>query len=216
MDSVTASSRREALREKVDEAQAALRQTAMAARFKDDPLSEHLNALALCVGALGDIYQASEDTQLDIAETLKSQTDVITKEAIVKVHSSGMSLVQQLGPQLASAAEWSMRQRYKVLRLRTILGISSGLIAIASIPCAFTYAAGLNVGRAEGEIAAHSIEVAMSEGPGEATTWAMLMRYNDAVGSMKGCHKSISTDAAGRRYCQMPVWIDPPQMPNLH
>ena len=87
----------------------------MAARFKDDPLSEHLNALALCVGALGDIYQASEETQIDIAETLKSQTDIVTKEAIVRVEASGAELAAKIGPQIAaSMLKWTTRQQFKI------------------------------------------------------------------------------------------------------
>lgn len=214
MDSVTSLSRREALLEKIDAAQAALRQTAMAACFKDDPLSEHLNALALCVGALGDIYQASEETQLDIAETLKSQTDVVTREAIARVETSGASLMEKLGPRLAASAEWTMRQRFRVLRIRTVVGLSIALIGVILVPCAFTYAAGLNNGRTQGEVAAHTIQETMIAGPADALAWAMLMRYNDAVRSMKECRKNVSTDAAGRRYCQMPVWIDPPPTAN--
>lgn len=209
MDSVTASSRREALREKIDEAQAALRQTAMAARFKDDPLSEHLNALALCVGALGDIYQASEDTQLDIAETLKSQTDVVTKEAIARVEASGAELAMKIGPQIAAEAKWTMRQEYKILRMRTIIVLAAILCVVIAVPSAFTYAAGLNLGMAQGEDAAHAIQIAMTYSPEAAVIWGKLMTYNNPVPAMALCRKNIAVDAQGRRSCSLPVWIDP-------
>ena len=214
MDTIDSSSRQQITRTSPEEAQTALRHAALNASFKNDPLSVHLNALALAVGALGELYLASEATQIDIAETLKSQTDIVTREAIAKVHASGVSLVQGLGPQLASAAEWTMRQRFKIIRLRTIFALSAGLVAIVLIPCAFTYAAGLNVGRTQGEVAAHTIQKRMTNEPLDAPTWAMLMQYNDAVRAMSECRKNISKGAEGRRYCQMPVWIDPPPVAN--
>jgi hypothetical protein len=187
----------------------ALRRAAAAAVLKNDPLGEQLNALALCVSALGDIYQASETTQLDIAHTLKSQTDVIAQEAIAKVHASGMDIVNKLGPQLARAAEQTMRQKFAVLRLRTIIGLAVALSATALLPSAFTYAAGLNTGRFQGESAAHTIQTAMMAGPADAVAWAQLMQNNDAASAMAICRKNIQQDADGRHYCLMPVWTDP-------
>jgi hypothetical protein len=35
------------------------------------------------------------------------------------------------------------------------------------------------------------------------------MADNDPVSAMAACRKSIASDADGRRYCFMPVWIDP-------
>jgi hypothetical protein len=73
----------------------------------------------------------------------------------------------------------------------------------------FTYAAGLNAGQTRGEEAAHTIQAAMAAGPNAAGTWSILMADNDPVSAMAACRKSIASDADGRRYCFMPVWIDP-------
>jgi hypothetical protein len=83
------------------------------------------------------------------------------------------------------------------------------VLAIALLPCAFTYAAGLNAGRFQGETAAHAIAAAIQAGPAEALTWARLMQDNDAIPAMAVCHQSIQQDASGRHYCLMPVWTDP-------
>ncbi|WP_261039382.1 hypothetical protein, partial [Streptococcus mitis] len=91
---------RDALHEQISEAQMILRRAAAAAALKSDPLADQLQALAVCVGALSDLYQASEATQIDIANTLKTQTGVIADEAISRVHASGMDIVNQLAPQL--------------------------------------------------------------------------------------------------------------------
>ncbi|MFP5248337.1 MAG: hypothetical protein ACLGP3_00745 [Acidobacteriota bacterium] len=209
MDPISPAARREALHEQISEAQMILRRAAAAAALKSDPLAEQLQALAVCVGALSDLYQASEATQIDIANTLKTQTGVIADEAISRVHASGMDIVNQLAPQLADAADRTMRMKITTLRIRSIVGLGLALALAILMPSLFTYAAGLNDGRFQAEIAAHVIPAAMKASPAEALAWGQLMQDNDGVTAMAACRKSMQQDASGRHYCFMPVWTDP-------
>ena len=209
MDPISSAARRDALHEQISDAQMILRRTAAAAALKSDPLAEQLQALAVCVGALSDLYQASEATQIDIANTLKTQTGVIADEAIARVHASGMDIVNQLAPQLANAADRTMRMKITTLRIRSIVGLSLALALAILVPSLFTYAAGLNNGRFQAEIAAHVIPAAMKASPAEALAWGQLMQDNDGVTAMAACRKSMQQDASGRHYCFMPVWTDP-------
>jgi hypothetical protein len=54
----------------------------------------------------------------------------------------------------------------------------------------------------------------MAAGPEAAATWSGLMADNDPVRALAVCKKSGSADAHGRRYCSMPVWLDPPTVPD--
>ncbi|EKM98188.1 MULTISPECIES: hypothetical protein [unclassified Acidocella] len=209
MDPINPKARREALHEQISEAQMILRRAAAAAALKGDPLAEQLQALALCVGALSDLYQASEATQIDIANTLKTQTGAIANEAIAQVHASGMDIVNKLGPQLANAAERTMRMKITTLRIRSIVALGLALSLSILVPSLFTYAAGLNDGRFQAEVAAHLIPAAMKASPAEALAWGQLMQDNDGATAMAACRKSIQQDADGRHYCFMPVWTDP-------
>jgi hypothetical protein len=209
MDPINPKARREALHEQIAEAQLILRRAAAAAALKGDPLAEQLQALAVCVGALSDLYQASEATQIDIANTLRTQTGAIANEAMAQVHASGMDIVNKLGPQLADAAERSMRQKITTLRIRSIVALGLALALAILAPSLFTYAAGLNDGRFQAEVAAHIIAAAMKSGPAEALAWKQLMQDNDGVTAMATCRKSMQQDASGRHYCLMPVWTDP-------
>ena len=165
MDPISPTARRTALHEQITEAQMVLRRAAAAAALKSDPLAEQLQALAVCVGALSDLYQVSEATQIDIANTLKTQTGGIADEAIDRIHASGMDIVNKLAPQLASAADRTMRQKITTLRIRSIVFLSLALALAILLPSLFTYAAGLNAGRFQGEVASHLISVAMKTGP---------------------------------------------------
>jgi hypothetical protein len=148
MDPISPAARREPLHEQIVDAQMVLRRAAAAAALKNDPLAEQLQALAVCVGALSDLYQASEATQIYIANTLKTQTGTIDR-----VHASVMDIVNNLAPQLASAADRTMRQKINTLRIRSIVFLSLALALAILLPSLFTYAAGLNAGRFQGEVA---------------------------------------------------------------
>jgi hypothetical protein len=209
MDPISPAARREVLHEQITEAQMVLRRAAAAAALKSDPLAEQLQALAVCVGALSDLYQASEATQINIANMLKIQTGAIANETIDRVHASGMDIVKQLAPQLAYAADRTMRQKISTLRIRSIVALGLALALAILLPSLFTYAAGLNAGRFQGEVASQLISVAMKAGPTEAIAWGQLMQDNNGASAMALCRKNLQQDAGGRHYCLMPVWTDP-------
>jgi hypothetical protein len=191
-----------------------MHRAASASFLKGDPLAEQMQALAASIAALGYIYEASADTQLEIADKLRTQADTVAGEAIDKVHASGVAIIDQLVPRLSAVVDKAARHRLQTLRLRTILGGAAALVIGLALVAGVSYSAGFASGRSQGEVSAHAIAAAMAAGPGAATAWASLMAYNDPVQALANCKKSSSTDENGRRYCPMSVWIDPPKSPN--
>jgi hypothetical protein len=211
MDTVAPASRLEALRKRVEEATAALREAADASIIKNDPLCQHLNALALSVGAHYDIYCATEETQSALARNIKAQNDTVTKGVLDLVRASLSSMTTEVGPQLLKAALPTMQLTLRFMKYRTIYWALLAMAALIVVSGMFSYAVGLNHGRYEGETAAQTIHTAMATGPTAAMDWAMLMTNNDPAPALAECRKNITTDEYGRRSCSMPVWLDPPQ-----
>jgi hypothetical protein len=210
VDSVAEPSRREILRQRVDDAKAALLDAANAGVIKNDPLCQHLSALALSVGAHYDIYCAAEEAQREVAESVRRHADTVTLGVLDTVRGSLNTMTKELGPQLLRAALPSMQLALRFMKQRTIYLALGAMVAVIVTSNMFIYAAGLNAGQTRGEEAApHTIQAAMAAGPDAAITWSILMADNDPVSSMAACRKSIASDADGRRYCFMPVWIDP-------
>ena len=213
MDTVAPGSRRDAIGTRVEAARLALQGAASAAIIKDDPLAAHLNALALSVDAHYGIYCATEEAQAHVAENVRRHADILATGALDAIRTSLSVLEKELGPQLFRAALPTAQQAFRFWKKRTIAGILLGMVIIVLVAAMFSYAAGLNTGRGQGELAGHTIEDALAAGPNAAMDWALLMANNDPVSSLKNCRKAISTDADGRRYCAMPVWLDPPSPP---
>jgi hypothetical protein len=208
MDTVNRGARREALHEKIENAQATLRRAASAAVIQNDPLSEQLRAVAISIGALADIYDASEDTHLEIADTLKNQTERITKESISKVHASGVSIIDQLTPRLIEEVQMATRANVRTFRLRTVMFTAVGMVAAVTLIGCVSFAAGESSGVTKGEVAAQTINAAMAAGPGAAAAWSLLMANNDPVQALAACEKSVGVASNGQHYCSMPVWLD--------
>jgi hypothetical protein len=153
-------------------------------------------------------HDASDRLDSAYRDTIK-KTDLVIKQGEVALQTKQAGIIEQLTPQLARTITDTVRQQVKVVKFKTVAAWSAAVLAIALLPCAFTYAAGLNAGRTQGEVAAHTIQAAMAAGPDAAVTWSILMADNNPIFAMAACRKSVAADADGRRYCSMPVWIDP-------
>jgi hypothetical protein len=213
MDTLTPALRRETLHQQVGAAQFALTQAAAAAALQSDPLAEQLKAFSASIGALANLYDASEDTQFDIAEKLATLSDAVTKEAISRVHASGANLVETLAPRLANLVEDTAKSRRIALWLRAVSIGAASLIAAVAVAGGVAYYTGFTSGKAQGEIVAQTISQAFALGPEAAKNWSILMRANDPTKALTACKKSIQADDHGRRFCSMPVWLDPPPAP---
>ena len=184
---------------------------ANAAVINNDPLCQHLNALALSIGAHYDIYCATEETQSTLARNINAQTDTITKGVLDLVRASLSSMTTEVGPQLLKAALPTMQLALRFMKYRTIYWALLAMAALIVVSGMFSYAVGLNHGRYEGETAAQTIRAATASGPAAAMDWAMLMTNNNPAPALAECKKNVTTDEYGRRSCSMPVWLDPPQ-----
>jgi hypothetical protein len=210
MDSVSQADGRPELRQKLDATLDTMRRAASAAVLKGDPLAEQMTALALSIEALGKICDASADTQLEIEERLRAQAETVAEEAVERVHAAGMAILDQLTPRLVALVERSSRQRLKTWRMRSITGTAAAALLALVISGGYVYAVGYTAGRTNGELVGHTISAAMAAGPAAAVDWASLMALNDPQQGLASCKSAIQRDGHGRRYCAMPVWLDPP------
>jgi hypothetical protein len=135
---------------------------------------------------------------------------VVADRAIESVHAAGIRIIEQLTPRLAALVERTSRQRLVLWRLRSIIGTAAVALLALTLSGGYVYAIGYTTGRTNGELVGHTISAAMAAGPAAAMDWASLMALNDPQQALASCKRAIQRDGHGRRYCAMPVWIDPP------
>ena len=184
--------------------------------LKNDPVLPLIKALSSSLRlqwrlhnqAVRYFHDASDRLDREYHDTIK-KTELAIKQAEATLQTRQAGIVEQLTPKLAGTISYAVRQQTNTVKYKTIAAWSAAVLAISLLPCAFTYAAGLNAGRFQGEVASDLISVAMKAGPAEAIAWGQLMQDNDGASAMAVCRKTLQQDAGGRHYCLLPVWTDP-------
>ena len=184
--------------------------------LKNDPVLPLVKALSSSLRlqwrlhnqAVRYFHDASDRLDREYHDTIK-KTELAIQQAEAVLQTKQAGIVEQLTPKLAGTISYAVRQHTNTVKYKTIAGWCAAVLAIGLVPCVFTYAAGLNAGRFQGEVATHLIDVALKAGPAEATAWGQLMQDNDGAVAMADCRKNLRQDADGRHYCFMPVWTDP-------
>jgi hypothetical protein len=199
------------LRDNVEAAQQALQRAASAAFLKGDPMADQMQALARSLGVQYEVCRAMQATQVSLVRNIQVHADTAASGVSDLFRDTLSTMTAEVGPQLLKASLPTMQTTLRFLRYRTIYWTLLAMIAFVILSGMFSYAVGLNHGRSEGEITAHAIQAALAAGPENAQDWAALMADNSPVAALAACRKNISTDAEGRRFCAMPIWLDAPQ-----
>jgi hypothetical protein len=195
----------------LDKALKGLEWSAEFSRLSGDPAAESLTALWQVLSGMGALMQARQAERAEIAAAVEGETQLVLDRASAELERRSAALIERLGPDLARAAERHVAARLWSIRLRTLLAAGAVAVALGITVFAISYGAGFSNGQAKGLLAGRTIVAAMAAGPDTARAWARLMAGNDPVAAMKNCKSEH--DGAGRRFCRMPVWLDPPSAP---
>ncbi|HVZ27505.1 MAG TPA: hypothetical protein VG798_02520 [Rhizomicrobium sp.] len=197
----------------LDKALKGLEWSAEFSRLSGDPAAESLTALWQVLAGMGALMQARQAERAEIAAAVEGETQVVVDRASAELERRSAALIERLGPDLARAAERHAAARLWSIRLRTLLGAGAVAITLGVAVFAVSYGAGFSNGQAKGLVAGKTIGTAMAAGPAAARAWAQLMAVNDPVAAMNNC--KAERDSSGRRYCQMPMWLEPPKLPGV-
>lgn len=198
----------------LDKALKGLEWSAEFSRFSGDPAAESLTALWQVLAGMGALMRARQAERREIAAAVTAEAELVVRRASAEMESHSAALVQRLGPDLARAAERYVAIRLWSIRFRTIVASGAIAVGLGVAVFAISYSVGFNNGRSAGLIAGRTIAVAMTAGPGAASAWSRLMATNDPVAALRGCKSE--RDSSGRRYCRLPVWLDPPAAAPSH
>ena len=184
-----------------------LKWSAEFSRLSGDPAAESLTALWQVLSGMGALMQARQAERAEIAAAVEAETQLVVDRASAELERRSAALIERLGPDLARAAERHAAARLWSIRLRTLLAAGGVAVALAVAVFAVSYGAGFSNGQAKGLLAGKTIGTAMAASPDTARAWSRLMVANDPVAALKNC--KAERDGKGRRFCRLPVWLDP-------
>jgi hypothetical protein len=197
----------------LDKALKGLEWSAEFSRLSGDPAAESLTALWQVLAGMGALMQARQAERAEIAAAVAGETQLVVDRASAELERRSAALIERLGPDLARAAERHAAARLWSIRLRTLLAAGSVAVVLGVVVFAVSYGAGFSNGQTTGLLAGKTIGAAMATGPEAARAWSRLMTENDPVAALKNCKSE--RDANGRRYCQIPMWLEPPKLPGV-
>ena len=177
------------------QARADLEAAAETARVERDPLAPVLAGLSSSLG-----------TMVALQARMEAGREPLDAEARAE-------LTRQLVG--ACRADFVRQAVGQSRRLALLLGIGAALLLLAALGGGYLW--GRSTEAAEVRAASGVIRAALSEGSTSARAWADAIRRNDLVGLLARCEgRSVWADAAGRRACAVPLWLDeapPPAAP---
>jgi len=191
-----------------------LRDSSRYARLSGDPAADSLAAMVRVMESVAVAFRTRMAERTQISQSLRQEVDAISQAAITRVEARGAATVESLVPRLVALTERAVERRLWLVKLRTLILAGGAVCVLVLAVFALSYGAGYASGRQDGLIAANTIAAAMAAGPHAASAWAKLMAANDPVQALAACRKKSVKDAQGRRYCALPVWLDPPSPPN--
>ncbi|HVT81570.1 MAG TPA: hypothetical protein VHM90_13055 [Phycisphaerae bacterium] len=177
-------------------------------RFSGDPAAESLTALWRVLAGMGALMQARQAERREIAAAVEAQARLVVDRASAELETRSAAVVERLAPTLVRVTERQVAARLWTVRLNTLLLSGAVALVLGLAIFAVSYGAGFVNGRSQGLAEGRVVAAAMSAGAGGASAWARLMGANDPVAALKNC--KAERDGTGRRYCRLPVWLDPP------
>ncbi|MDE3116768.1 MAG: hypothetical protein KGL26_14300 [Pseudomonadota bacterium] len=191
----------------------ALKASARLAQLTDDPSAGSLTAMVRVMDSLAAQFAVREAERQELARSLQLQADRIADEALARVQASGATILETLAPELSRLVQRTVHQRLWTIKLRTLLAAASAGVGLAVVTFAVSYGAGYAAGRQNGLLAAKTIVAALTAEPQAAAAWSRIMTANDPAAALAACHKHTARNAQGRRYCVLPIWLDPARLP---
>ncbi len=191
----------------------ALKNSAQLAQLTDDPAAGALTVLVGVMDSLAAQFAVRNAERQELARSLELQADRIADEALTRVQASGVAIIDQLAPELSRLVQRTIRQRLRIITLRTLLAAAGASVGLAIVIFALSYGAGYAAGRHNGLQSARTIAAALTAEPQAAAAWARVLAANDPVAALAACRKHTARGAQGRRYCTMAVWLDPAPAP---
>ena len=174
----------------------ALDQQVQIARITNDPLLHPLQALAATVRALNRLFV---DGTLTLSQTIGEARRPLTKEELATLERAATR-------GFANQAAAFVRAQ----NLRTALIAGGVLVGGIVLAGGGGYWWGHRSAKAVIAETETGLQTAFQNGPEAAREWWSLMAWNDPRKALAECKLSVQ---AGRRACQVPLWIEPPPAP---
>jgi hypothetical protein len=171
-----------------------------------DPLRLPLGALAVTLGAMEKLFNATVARFQITSEDFDRRLEAALHQASKPVDPKFMDQLRAAAARGASQEVFSLVRTHS-LRTSLLAGVVlAGSVLTVGMGCYWwgRWSEGANIRETEWTLAQ-----AFKDGPDAAAAWADLMRDNDLAAALATCTGARVSIQDGRRVCAIPLWLEP-------
>ena len=120
--------------------------------------------------------------------------------------------VERLEQAAVRGADMRAAELARSRNLRTLLIYGAAFAVGILVAAGGGFMGGWTAANASVHQTEQQLALAFRDGPKAATAWANLMRWNSADLALAACTGALVKTVEGRRACNVPMWLDPPNM----
>ena len=198
---------------------AALREAARQAGVqRDDPMMPLLSAFARSIRFLGTRTTKSDGIIAEMSERMINALQLSRQSADSEIarFQAGIALtetvtIQRIADNIARAADRALTRRVTVLQWSRVAWAAAILVSLTVGSLVGGYWWGHETTLGSIQETDTGLQIAFQNGAGDARKWLDLMQWNTLSNALGQCTGGSVSIQDGRKACNVPLWIEPPQ-----
>lgn len=195
-----------------------MREAAREANVIDgEPIAPLLEVLQRALAWMGELSARNAQATAEQAEQIRrtvadvrrvAQAEIDRERAALSADKAG--IIRELSDAIAVSTRETQQHTARTYSRNSWLASVGGVVAIIAALSGSGYLFGRQQGAAAAYTTDENIRSILQSNPTKAPAWLNLMRSNDPDQTFAGCHGAALHVYNGRRACEVPVWLDPP------
>lgn len=186
--------------------------------IEGEPIVPLLDALRRSVAWMGELSarnaQASADQANKIDRTVAevrriAQMEIERERAAVSADKAG--IIREVSDAIAASTRDTQSSMARSASRRSWAASVGGSVLALSIVGSGGFVFGQRLGASNAYETDASLRAVLRVNPTKAPLWLNLMASNDPTQTLAGCQGASVHTYAGRRACEVPIWLDPPK-----
>ena len=195
-----------------------MREAAREANVIDgEPIAPLLDVLQRALAWMGELSARNAQATAEQADQIKrtvadvrrvAQAEIDRERAAVSADKAG--IIREVSDAIAASTRETQHQTARTYNRNSWLASVAGVVAIIAAIGGSCYLLGRQQGATAAYTTDENLRAVLRVNPTSAPAWLNLMNSNDPAQTFAACHGEAVRVYNGRRACEVPVWLDPP------
>ena len=187
--------------------------------IEGEPIAPLLDALQRALAWMGELSARNAQATAEQADQIKrtvadarrvAQAEIDRERAALSADRAG--IIRELSDAIAASTRETQQHTARTYSRNSWIASVAGVVAVLGTLGSASYLFGRQQGAAAAYTTDENLRTVLRVNPTKAPTWLNLMNSNDPDQTFAACHGAAVHVYNGRRACEVPVWLDPPNI----